>query len=281
MRTVHYCLICLGLSRLPLVGVAEEARAGAWSWRGELGRIEYCEPGVMEEEGLLFGISGARHQGFAENWIWRLEGSLLYGRLDYKGAVVNLVTGEEVPAEVETPNMVIGARILAGRNVESAGRPYTAYAGFGYRLLIDDLPGDAGYTREQTYLYVPIGFESFFWNPKRWLVGMRVEFDWLLRGINESSTNIGFLDAHVTQDSGYGLQLALSITRELSAACDDAVAPILVIEPFIEYWDIDRSDSDTDTVMVMLGDETISGEVSYFEPANTTEFVGIRAAISF
>ena len=34
---------------------------------------------------------------------------------------------------------------------------------------------------------------------------MRFEFDWLIRGFNDSDSDVGFVDANVSQDSGYGI----------------------------------------------------------------------------
>lgn len=280
-RAVYvFCMLIASVAVTP-VYAAPEQNSLRWSWWGELEVINYDEPGVMQEEGLLYGIAAAVEQDIDTLWSWRLEASWVYGDIEYDGATVNLVTGEEVPAKVDTPNTILNARLLAARRMEYEGRSFRPYAGVGYRLLIDDLPGDAGYTREQTYWYLPLGIEAGTWSPTQWRTGLRVEFDWLIRGMNDSSTDLGFVDADVTQDTGYGFQLSLSFVRVFSGGISPGRPIWLTLEPFIQYWDIDRSDSDTDEIAVPVDGGVLIGEVTYIEPDNTTEIYGIRASIDF
>ena len=283
VRCLHLVYLLAVYSLLMPARAAPEPapRPLRWSWWGELERISYDEPGVMQERGVLYGLAAAVEQDIDELWAWRLEGSWVYGRIDYHGAVVNVLTGEEVRADVETPNTILNARVLAARRFAHDGRSFRPYTGLGYRLLIDDLPGDAGYTREQTYFYIPIGVEADAWSPSEWKTGFRLEFDWLIRGHNDSRTDVGFVDASVTQDSGYGLQLAFTILREFAGTGRHNQPLRLTLEPFVQYWDIARSDSDIDDIALVVDGRVLTGEVTYFEPRNTTDIYGIRASLEF
>lgn len=251
----------------------------AWEIGPQIQSFEYVERGVMSEEGFLFGVRGAWTLEEPAPWVWRVEGSLVYGKLKYDGAVVNLVTGEEVPARVDTPNTIFNIRALGGRLHRLANRDVIPYGGIAYRLLVDDLPGDSGYRREQSYVYVPLGLESALFVLGAWTIGIRAEYDWFLYGENNSESDLGGIDATLEQDSGEGFRASLHIERTVKGRGSRAV--VVIIEPFFEYWSVDDSDLDTDLVFFVVDDELVIGEITYFEPANDTTIVGVRGGIIF
>ncbi len=251
----------------------------AWEVGLQLQNFKYVERGVMSEKGELIGPQGSWTLEEPAPWVWRMEGSFVYGELQYDGAVVSLVTGEEVPARVDTPNSILNLRALGGRLCRLANRDVLPYAGIAYRLLVDDLPGDSGYRREQSYIYVPIGIEVTVVVIGPWTVGLQAEYDLFIRGENNSESDLGGIDANLEQDSGEGFRASLHFERSIKGRGTRPVG--IVIEPFFEYWDVDESDPDTDLLTFVDGGESFSGEITYFEPANNTKIYGLRAGFIF
>jgi hypothetical protein len=148
------------------------------------------------------------------------------------------------------------------------------------RILVDDLPGDSGYTREQTYLYLPIGVDLDPVSVASWAFGFTAEFDVLLRGFNHSSTEQGDIDAQLEQDSGYGVHLATRFSRSLKTPAGQPVRRFS-LEPFFDYWNIDRSNSDTNEGFGVVDGRTVFVQATYVEPANDTTVFGVAALVSF
>ncbi|MDA0321874.1 MAG: hypothetical protein O2923_04055 [Verrucomicrobia bacterium] len=97
---------------------------------------------------------------------------------------------------------------------------------------------EPGVMQEEGVLYglaaaVEKDVEAGAWSPSEWKTGFRLEFDWLIRGHNDSRTDLGFVDASVTQDSGYGLQLSFTILREFAGAGRHGQPLRLTLEPFV------------------------------------------------
>ena len=84
----------------------------------------------------------------------------------------------------------------------------------------------------------------------------RIEYDWLIEGRNRSA------GTDMTQDSGYGCQASMTISRGKDFLCFRR----LDFEPFFQYWNIGKSDNKTGF---------------FFEPANSSTLLGIRLAGRF
>jgi hypothetical protein len=251
-----------------------------WYAGPDLQYLRYEEPGTMEEEGAMLGVRGAASRDEANGLRWTLKGSLSAGTLRYKGSVENLITGEIVPAEVDTPNTVFGAAFDIGKPLSVGAAHFVPYTGAGVRALVDDLPGDSGYTREQTYLYIPLGLELDPVSFGAWSAGCAAEFDYLVRGFNHSSTDQGDIDAQLEQDSGYGVHLAARLGRDMKTRAGQPTRRFS-LEAFYEYWDIDSSNTDTDEGFGVIDGQPVFVQVSYVEPANNTTVVGLAALVSF
>lgn len=277
-------LACVRLVTTPCASFAQEAVTSRaplrWSVGPDLQFLRYEEPGAMKEEGVLFGVRGAVWRDEEIGLRWALKGSLAAGTLRYKGTVENLVTGESVPAEVDTPNTVFAATITVGKPLSAGAARLVPYIGAGERLLVDDLPGESGYTREQTYLYIPIGLQLDPVAVGSWAASCSAEFDVLVRGYNHSSTDQGNIDASLEQDSGYGVHLAASFSRGLKTPAGRPERRFS-LEPFFELWDVGRSNTDTDEGYGIVDGKPVFVRATYVEPANRTTVVGLAALISF
>ena len=114
-----------------------------------------------------------------------------------------------------------------------------------------------GYEREQTYWYMPLGFETVtpFANGK-WKWGIRAEYDVFVMGYNDSG------GSHFDQNDGSGYQLSAFVKGLVMEKSGILVS----FEPFYRYWDVGISSVSSD---------------GFIEPPNDTAEYGIRAVVEF
>ncbi len=139
--------------------------------------IHYEEPGVMEETGSMFGITGS--YAYHNNAMFKAEGKVSAGLVDYEnsGTIDNI------------PDYMLEIRALGGVDVPVSDAVFiTPYAGFGYRYLNDDASGKTsstgarGYERESNYYYSPFGVEVLSRLNKDWYFGLNLEYDYFWMG---------------------------------------------------------------------------------------------------
>jgi hypothetical protein len=243
---------------------AESLQKSSWEISPEIYYFEYEEPGLMEEEGVFYGIFVAyTHRGWVEapssesKWMVRAEGRFAYGQVDYDGAF-----SDGTPLKVDSiDDYTFEGRLLLGPDFLKENSVDTLYFGLGYRYLNDDMSKQhpAGYERESNYLYMPLGIETLNNLKNEWYLGLNAEFDLFLWGQQNSHlSDVGYVDVENEQDSGYGLRVSVRFLKK-------AEKTDFIIEPFVRYWDIDESD-------VVLG---------AMEPANETLEYGIRLIWKF
>lgn len=230
---------------------------------------EYDEDGfqMMHEEGIMYGVyfaythrdyistSSERNQ-LKGGWMFAAEGNLSYGEVDYDGATQS---GESleisgVDDSIAELRLLLGLDSLTGADLVD-----TIYAGVGCRYWNDDLSCDpAGYERESTYLYLPVGLACIKEGTGGWFHGPKMEFDWLLSGEQVSHlSDVGFTDVENQQKDGYGFRISYSF-HKMDKQSE------LTIEPFLRYWEIKESE-----VEFVAGGAVI-------EPDNETREVGVR-----
>ncbi|MBN1804228.1 MAG: LamG domain-containing protein [Sedimentisphaerales bacterium] len=236
----------------------------------ELYSFKYEEPGLMEEEGMFYGVAfGYTYRdwisetpgqvlSYDKKRMARAEGRVAFGEVDYDGALQDLTTGEKTPLSINgIDDLALEGRLLFGADWLGENTLKTLYAGIGYRYLNDDSSFDInGYERESNYYYVPIGFEIDTNLQAGWSWGGRVEFDMLFWGVQKSHfSDLDPMrpDIEKDQDGGYGYRASIKIQHKSEVG-------IFVIEPFFRYWDIDKS-------------EIVQG---WIEPANETTEYGIQ-----
>jgi hypothetical protein len=227
----------------------------------EVYHFEYEEPGVMEEKGLFYGI---RLGYTGRDWVttslesspadggtmFRAEGRLAFGQVDYDGGVIDLETSEVTPYSMDDiDDWVFEGRLLLGADWLHRSALNTLYLGIGYRYLNDDTSFDpVGYERESNYLYLPVGYQLDGSNESGWSLGFGAEFDVFISGNQRShlsDVDPTYSDVDNRQDSGYGYRASVKLQHKSKNG-------IFVLEPFIRYWDIDDS------------------EIEYFEVSGTT-----------
>jgi hypothetical protein len=216
--------------------------------------VNYREPGVMSEQGMLAGLCASLGSDLYTDTDWRMKASYVMGNLSYQS---DDQTGLDLSGS--TPNRILDARGEIGHRFLTGGKALHLYTGAAGRLLIDDLPGFSGlqgYTREQTYIYVPVGMDVILTTNQTRTITARLEYDWFIKGQNKSA------DITMNQNSGYGCQAALNISDNRDFLCFSRLG----VEPFFQYWNIGKSDHGANT---------------FYEPANSSTMFGLRVTGTF
>jgi hypothetical protein len=245
----------------------------AWELGTEISHITYKEPGVMEEKGMMYGIFGSGvYRGELlglQKAMFKVEGKLAYGQVDYDGALVNLETGETTPYTMDgIKDYMFEVRGLGGYGVPVfTSYTLTPYIGIGYRYLNDDLD----YERESNYIYSPIGVEIITPLKNGWSVGATVEYDifWWGKQISHfSDLDPGVDNIENEQKKGFGIRGSIKLVKK-GENLD------FVIEPFIRYWNIKDSEA---TEAIYYGVPT---GFYFYEPKNNSTEIGCKLAVKF
>lgn len=150
------------------------------------------------------------------------------------------------------------------------------FVGIGHRLLEDEsggattAAGAAGYDREISYTYVPVGTTLSFGTSARSTVSFSAEYDFIVS--SRFKTQLSDVDRSLPNldlggRGGHGVQVSATITRPIGRR------RALEIGPFLRHWDVERSDSYRLTVP--------GATVEFFEPDNRTTEWGLRVGFRF
>ena len=226
---------------------------------------KYDEPDIMNERGMMYGVSLA----YTYHKEVMFKGSLLvaYGEVDYDSNGTGTLNG--------IPNHHWELRGLIGYDFRvDASTFITPYIGLGFRVLRDDgsglitSTGHSAYNRQSNYYYSPVGVSLIKVIPEGWTFSAEAEFDYLWSGKQESdlsNASPAYPDVTNTQNQGYGFRGSIRIEKQFTYTS-------VFFEPFIRYWHISQSD----TQYFYVGASPRAG----YEPKNeTTEaggIVGIR-----
>ncbi len=254
------------------LGASTSPTPRAWTIAPEVSQYRYREPGVMTNEGTLYGVVGSytfrdpRTRGLwetddAEVRSWstvRFEGRLACGEVDYDGSFM-----DGTPLSTRgTDDLLLDVRLLGGREWQPARLINAVYVGLGYRYLNDDSSEQlGGYERESNYFYVPLGARKDFDLAGSWDLGLTGEFDVLIVGrqiSHLSDADPDLPDVRNWQWPGFGAGLSVELRRR-SAKFDLALAP------FLRYWWVAESDLSQ----------------GYYEPENNTFEYGLSFIVRF
>lgn len=269
------------------LGQAPAPGTHIWEFGPEVFNYYYEEPGLMEYEGIMFGLYGrltyhlrgrqaaAGGDEAADTpprppspWVIRADGRLAFGRTDYDGRLQ-----DGTPYAINGVDAVSAeGRLLFGRRFELTRGMTTIYAGLGSRYKEDDSSFDqAGYKRESRYLYLPISAEYIHTLPRGRALIFTAEYTHLISGEQKSDlTDFGVGEITNEQRSGYGLRGALAYAHPWRKGH-------VVIEAFVRHWDID--DSEIETVFVRTPGGI--GLAQFVEPENNTLEAGVSLRYRF
>jgi hypothetical protein len=232
-----------------------------WEIGPEISYIEYREPDIMSEKGLMYGIDAA--YSYHNGVMIKVAGRFSYGQVDYQ----NSVTFNNID------DIIFEIRALGGYDFKlSKSFTMTPFIGLGYRYLRDDMAGRTsstganGYLRESNYYYSPIGIEAVNVFNNGWSAGAIIEYDYFWKGkqkSNFSTADAGYNDVENDQNSGYGLRGSIMIKKQTARL-------FFAIEPFIRYWNIDQSEI-----------QNLTDYKTVLEPKNESTEIGVKFTIGF
>lgn len=263
------CMALAGSGNALAASESGQATPPAWRIAPEVSHYRYKEPGVMKNEGTLYGIVGsytfynAREDAAeSDSASWstiRLDGRLSGGEVDYDGSFM-----DGTPLSTSgSDDFLFDVRALFGHTWRPARFCDGAYAGLGYRHLRDDSSQQiGGYRRESNYLYIPLGIQKGFDLTTRWNLALAGEFDVLLIGRQIShldDANPALPTVRNWQWPGFGGSLSLDLVHAYERVN-------VGFGPFLRYWWIAESE--------------VSNE-GYYEPENNTIEYGLSFVIRF
>jgi hypothetical protein len=108
----------------------------------ELSYIQYKEPGIMKEKGVMYGLIGS--YTYHHYVMLKADGKIAYGKVDYDGQL-----SDGTPYTINNiDDYMLELRGTAGFDIPIMSSTLTPYLGIGYRYLNDDPSFDpAGYER--------------------------------------------------------------------------------------------------------------------------------------
>jgi len=229
----------------------------------ETSHITYTEPGVMRQEGFMYGLRGAlAYRNY--NYMLSIEARASLGQVDYhsgdSGDIKNI------------DDSIWEVRGLAGYDLNmSETLAVTPYIGIGYRHLDDNMGGRIsstgayGYDREISYMYSPIGMDVTTALENGWNIKLRLEYDKFWDGSVESHLGSipGYYDIENDQDKGYGVRSSIMFKKK-GETID------FIIEPFFVYWNIKDSKLTKDP-----------GGTTWIEPKNNSQEFGIHFTVEY
>lgn len=249
--------ICFIFISVESIFAEAELQKHTWELGTEISHIEYEEPGLMEEKGMMYGIVGS--YTYHDKLMLKAEGRGSWGWVDYSSPISGTMN--------DIPDFMLELRGLGGYDFPIfTASTLTPYIGIGYRYLNDDMTGTTstgalGYEREANYFYMPLGVEVITPIGENWLVGATLEGDIFIWGIQKSHydyTGLPELVLENEQHTGYGFRGSLKVQKK-GKKLD------FIVEPYIRYWDIGISE------ISVLG----------YEPANNSTEVGVKLAVKF
>ncbi|MEE9542914.1 MAG: hypothetical protein V3V95_03940 [Thermodesulfobacteriota bacterium] len=232
----------------------------SWGVEPHNSYIKYVEPGVMDEEGFMFGV-GATYT-YHNSVMFKSEARFGFGLVHYDG------TGTK-----DNYDYMVELRNLFGYDFIARKTTVTPFIGVGYRYLVDDFRGttstDAwGYIRESNYYYSPIGIEALTNMNALWSVALLLEYDYFWQGTQKSHFSdggTGWGDISNDQEDGYGVRGSIKLHKKGAGVNYE-------IESYYIYWDIEDSN-----YVLVPGSWGTYG----YEPANYSQEYGVSITVQF
>lgn len=246
------------------------------------GTYSYIEPKVMDitSTPILLNASLTRE---GERIFHKIYADVSYGIGGrYNGGLMELSSGKSTAFKTDSSDIFYNLSYVAGwRFKGTQSYKHRIYLGIGHRYLINNLKGPGSYTREQTYLYMPLGYEGeYFFNAYTSLI-FGIGFNAVIQGHNISHVSKnGFLrDAKFYQE-GFGNSLYLGMKYDLKK--------YYVFSKLVcELWGLDASSVDVVEHSVEVNNinppDRYKGTKFFtlIEPVNLTAYVYLNVGIGF
>jgi hypothetical protein len=231
-----------------------------WQVGFETSYIQYREPSVMKERGIMIGYFAGHDFHTKNRFMFKLETRFNVGKMSYSSPDSGAMSGIR--------DFALESRFLFGTDVRISKDTYiTPYSGLGHRFLRDNMRGlqtdlgAYGYLRKSNYLYSPIGVSGTTRLNRNWRFSADGEYDVFLHGWQYSEIG-SIVNSNLVikndQAKGWGVRASLSIIRAYGKG-------ELSIQPYARYWNV--KDSDVFAGMI--------------EPRNNSKEGGIRIGFRF
>lgn len=232
-----------------------------WSFGPEAVYTEYFEPGIMREEGILYGGRAFGQWDGKNNFVLRSDLGIAGGQLKYKGQ-----DWSGAPRETRTQDFVTHFGIQAGYKVISVAR-YNVSVTLGSRLRYWEqvIDGSGGYPRELTQVFIPLGILIRHGDKSMSHVTYRVEYASMLYGqmhakLSRATDDLG--DQTLRQNQGKQMLFAF-----------DWNSKRYLVGTYYKQTDVEKSKENK----VRFNNQ----EFSLYEPQNRSTEVGLSAGLSF
>lgn len=223
----------------------------------------------------------ARYDGYCRPWQIAPSSTSANG--------YRLTLGARSPcSETGDSDWYVDGRALTGKDFIGRSWAISPFTGVGFRHLSNGVTGNANY-RSQEYLYVPVGATVRTTAIAGRVLGVAVEFDYLLRGWNTTRNSLlgggtvpatpttpaftisDFTDLSFDQRNGWAFRASASyqVSRQWS------------IEPYYVRWGVDDSSVNDGSVAYAVNGITARQTLSYLEPRNFTHEFGVKIGLRF
>jgi hypothetical protein len=225
---------------------------------------------VARDDGTFGGFTLGYVETIGGGSFLRAKLSTSFGAVDYSSEDGRI---ENVSQSIGQLELHFGHDFRVG---ESA--TLTPFAGLASRVLSDNSGGEetelgfAGYDREISYAYVPVGLAATFGLGGRGTLTLSGQYNWVVGG--EAKSDLSGVDPILPDlkldlENGHGLEASAMFTLPIGG---NAIA----FGPFVRHWRIDQSES------FVLTDPEGSGErIEFLEPKNRTTELGVRLTFAF
>lgn len=235
----------------------------------------YSEPGVMKIQGNLHSVFAklsylGSNSGVEANFSHNFDVNT-----KYFGSTMSGTPLDSIPSK----DTFWDADVRFGKRMNFLAKNYDglAYIGFGYRYLKNKVSNQGGYTREQIYYYVPMGFYAI---DKMLLENLfaryGIEFRYAFLGTNKS--HIGEVNPsfnprvlHFTQKHNFGLKVYTGFEYRISGSFG------VFIQTSADYWYVKKSSS----ARANWIDSNQQYQGEFIEPNNNTIKIGIEVGARF
>ncbi len=232
----------------------------------------YEEPGDIEDKSDFGGFYGGSVSYIYRWWVpasadepllkdnrGSLRGEFRYdtGEADYDGHLSDGTPYKVNDIEYNT----IDGRILIGLDSLNKNWLASLSTGVGYRYSNDDSSFDPnGYERNTNYIYIPLAYQIDSKFVNNWAIGCKLEADLVTWG--EQKRDFSIADVTNEVSNGWGLRASIRLQNRTPVG-------IFMLEPFIRYWDIGKSD------------RKVVNSVNYVAPENDTTELGVQVVWKF
>ncbi|HEX8126020.1 MAG TPA: hypothetical protein VF548_10605 [Allosphingosinicella sp.] len=244
--------------------------------------VEVFDYGYRErDEGETVVYDDGQFAGFHLGYVERIgRGLFLRGKLSASAGSVDYRAPDPAADDrIENVDQALGQlEVHVGIDIPvGGGATLSPFAGLASRALIDESGGEtssgglAGYDRETSYAYVPVG------------VGVRVpagkgalllsgQYNLVVGGTSKSKLSgidPELPDLKLDLDGGHGFEASVVYRIPIGKHA-------LSFGPFVRHWKLDRSETFT-----IANPDDPSEAIEFFEPRNRTTELGLRLSFAF